>query len=398
MSRFRRHSLLSVSIALALSVTGCAGGSNSAQSSNSPVKLAIVTDVSGSQAPSGAMWIAGAQEAAKEINAAGGILGRPVQTFTIDTRSDPAQSIASMREALQQQPYAVLGTVLSSATLVNMQLLQQAGVPQIIGSVSPDITLKKHPTSLFRTEPNSNAEAQAYTGWMVKQAHIKRVAFIYGNDEFGVSGEKSFAQLLTQGGAQVAAEISTQVGQTSFSGDIARIQQANPDAVFMYMHETETGRFLQQAQAAGLQGKMRFLGASSALAQSTVQLAGPAADGVQGFVPYSAAAPSMQALTKIYEDSHGGAAPDHNYFKGYVAAWMVAYGTKDIGKLDQKALVADLHTRTFCVNKYPHLLESTKWDQYGDVDRSTFAVKIAGGKQQIVNAIPPLNPASFSSC
>jgi branched-chain amino acid transport system substrate-binding protein len=199
-------------------------------------------------------------------------------------------------------------------------------------------------------------------------------------------------------GATVATELSTQVGQASFSADIARLQQTNPDTVFLYMHETETGRFLQQAQAAGLQAKMRFLGASSALAQSTVQLAGPAADGVQGFVPYSASAPSMTALAKLYQDAHGGAAPDHNYFKGYVAMWMVAYASQDVGNLDQKALVADLHSKVFCVSKYPHLLESTKWGKYGDVDRSTFAVKIANGHQTVVDTIPPLNPGDFASC
>lgn len=388
-------------LAAGIVISACGGtGAGSAASSSqnkSPLKVAVVVGVTGSQAPSSEMWIAGIKQATKEINAQGGILGHPVQTFTLDTRSDPATSIASMRDALQQQPYVVLGTILSSATLVNMNVLAQAGVPQFSGSVSPAITAK-HPTDLLDTEPNSDLEAQMFANWVVNQAHAKKVDVIHSDDEFGVSGAQSFSKLLASTKAKVASDISTTVGQTGFSGQIAKIQQDNPDTVFMYMHETETGRFLQQAQNAGLQNKIRFIGASSALAQSTVQLAGNAADGVQGFVPYSASAPTMKKLATAYEDSHGGAAPDHNYYKGYVALWTVAYGTKAIGKLDQKALIKYLHNRAFCVNKYPHMLESTYWDSSGNIDRTTFVVKIDNGQQVVTSSIPPLHPSHFKSC
>jgi len=375
--------------------TGAGGGSSSA--GKTPVTIDIVVGVTGSQAPSSAMWIAGAKQAAKDINAADGVLGRPVQLNTLDDRSDPATSIATMRLALQDHPYVVLGTILSSATLVNMGVLQNAGVPQITGSVSPAIAAK-NPASLFYVEPNADMEATMFTHWMVNTAHVKRVAIIYANDEFGVSGDQAFTTLFKQNGIQVAAQLSTQIGQTSYSGDIARLQQAKPDTVFMYMHETETGRFLQQAQSAGLTSTMKFVGASSALAQSTVQLAGAAANGVEGFVPYTLAAPSMAALAQDYEQTHGGAAPDHNYFKGYTALWMVAYGTRDIGKFDQKALVRDLKSKVFCVSKYPHLLESTKWTQNGNIYRNTFIVKIVNGKPQLLDTIPPLDASGFSQC
>jgi ABC-type branched-subunit amino acid transport system substrate-binding protein len=53
-----------------------------------------------------------------------------------------------------------------------------------------------------------------FANWMTSQAHAQKVAFIYGSDEFGTSGEKSFATLVKTAGAQVVGELSTQVVQT----------------------------------------------------------------------------------------------------------------------------------------------------------------------------------------
>jgi branched-chain amino acid transport system substrate-binding protein len=166
----------------------------------------------------------------------------------------------------------------------------------------------------------------------------------------------------------------------------------------MYMHETETAKFLQQAQNAGLQGKIRFIGASSALAPSTLELAADAANGVQGFVPYSATAAGMQELAKTYADTHNGGAPDHNYYKAYVALWTIAYGTQEIGKVDQKGLIGYLHNRVLCVDKHPHLLSSTYWDDTGNIDRQTYVVKVADQRQSVVDTIPPLGASHFSEC
>ncbi len=412
-----RHRILVSLFAALMTATACSAGSGvgtttpsgsgaavtataaaTATQDTTPVKIAIVVGVTGGQAPSSANWIAGLGVAVDEINAAGGILGRKVETFTLDTRSDPATSVASMRSALEQKPYVVMGTILSSATLVNMKVLEDAGVPQFTGSVAPDITTKNSPKSLFRTEPNSNDEAAMFASWVVNQSKGKKIAVIYANDEFGTTGQKSFATLFQQQGATLAASVATAVGQADFSGEIAKLQQAAPDTVFMYMHETESGRFLQQAQSANLSKTMTLVGASSALAASTIQLAGAAADGLKGFVPYSASAKSMQALAQKYIAKNPSAAPDHNFFKGYMALWTVAYVTKELGKFDQVGLVNFLHDKTMCVDKYPNLLESTYWSKVGDIDRSTFVVSVKDGKQTVTDTIPPLQKEKFSSC
>ena len=64
------------------------------------IKMGIATDITGAIAPSGnANWQA-AQLAVKQINDAGGILGKPVELFLEDTASDPGTAVGNVRSAV----------------------------------------------------------------------------------------------------------------------------------------------------------------------------------------------------------------------------------------------------------------------------------------------------------
>ena len=57
-----------------------------------PVKLAVVAEITGGGAPSGTMWRDGVLLAVEDINKKGGILGRPLESFVMDTQTDPPTS------------------------------------------------------------------------------------------------------------------------------------------------------------------------------------------------------------------------------------------------------------------------------------------------------------------
>ena len=99
---------------------------------------------------SGTNWRDGAALAIDEINKAGGILGRKIETEHIDTQSNPGVSRAQIQKVLDRDPYVVLGPIYSGSVKVNMALTQQAEVPQIVGAEAADITKQGNPW-VFRT-------------------------------------------------------------------------------------------------------------------------------------------------------------------------------------------------------------------------------------------------------
>ena len=88
-----------------------------AVSAQNTVKLAIVAEVTGGGAPSGTMWRDGVILGVEEINKKGGVLGRQLESFVMDTQSDPPTSVAVIRRAIIERPFAIMGTVYSSSTV-----------------------------------------------------------------------------------------------------------------------------------------------------------------------------------------------------------------------------------------------------------------------------------------
>ena len=93
----RRQRMLGVLLGVALVVVAALTPPALAQS---PVKLAIVAEITGGGAPSGTMWRDGVILAVEDINRKVGILGRPLETFVMDTQTDPPTSVAVMRRAI----------------------------------------------------------------------------------------------------------------------------------------------------------------------------------------------------------------------------------------------------------------------------------------------------------
>ncbi len=109
-----------------------------------------VVELSGPGAVSGTNWRDGVALAIDEINKAGGILGRKIETEHLDTQSNPGISRAQIQKVLDRDPYVVLGPIYSGSVKVNMALTQQAEVPQIVGAEAADITTQGNPW-VFRT-------------------------------------------------------------------------------------------------------------------------------------------------------------------------------------------------------------------------------------------------------
>src|SRR5207245_1250610 len=70
--------------------------------------------------------------------------------FVMDTQTDPPTSVAVIRRAINERPFAILGTVYSSSTVPNMEIARQAGIRQISGS-EPVLVVRTGTPNIFLT-------------------------------------------------------------------------------------------------------------------------------------------------------------------------------------------------------------------------------------------------------
>ena len=92
------------------------------------IVIALEAPLTGSQASNGKDMLRGAQLAAMQVNARGGVLGRTIKIVGVDDKADPALGAQAVQEAKAAGAVAVIGPYNSSVGLVNLSLYEEAGI------------------------------------------------------------------------------------------------------------------------------------------------------------------------------------------------------------------------------------------------------------------------------
>jgi branched-chain amino acid transport system substrate-binding protein len=353
------------------------------------VKLAYVGEISGSIAVSGGNFRDGIILAVEEINAKGGILKERIALSQLDTQTNPGVARSQMQKAIDGDPYVVLGPIFSGNVKATMQLLQRAEIPHLIGGEAGDLTALGD-RYLFRTSFGQQIGMPKIANYIRDELKARTVALIWVNNDFGKGGRDNLMKQLAERNIKLVADVSTESGQVDFAADVVKLKAANADAVFVYSNEEECARIMREARKQGLKGP--FVGDTTLLSQKTIELAGEAANGVQGHVGLTVDAP-IPAVTEFGArfQKRFNYKPDHNGLKGYTAVYAVKYVTeKKLGKFDRKAFAQAMHGLTISPQDEPGILMETTWDNNGEIDRISFLAEVVGGQQKITKILPKL--------
>ena len=354
----------------------------------STVYIPAILELSGAGAVSGTNFRDGMLLAIDEINAKGGVLGRKIDTPLLDTQSDAGISRAQLQKVLDNNPYVVLGPVFSGSVLVDMALTQQVEIPEIVGGEAAAITQKSDPY-VFRTSFGQQFSMPKIANYMRDDVKAKTVAILWVNNDFGKGGRDTFIKEMAARNIKVVADVSTESGQADFSADVVKIKGANADAIFVYLNEEESARFLREAKKQGITAPL--IGETTLLGQKVIDLAEGAAEGVRGHVGLTVDAPipAVQQFAERFKKRFNYAC-DHNGIKGYTAVYIIKHVTEKMGKFDSKLFAQTLHGMTITPQDEPGVLMEVSFDNNGDLDRESFLGEVVNGKQKIVAILPKL--------
>ncbi len=354
---------------------------------NAPVKIYGLVELSGTGVTSGTNFNDGVKLAVKEINAAGGILGRKIEYIANDTQSQPQVAKALAVKAIDDGAYVVMGPVFSGSILVSMAETRRAGVPNFTGGEAAAITQQGNPF-IFRTSFTQATAVPKVARYLKDQVKANNVAVIWVNNDFGKGGRDVFLKAAEAQGIKIAADISTDPGQLDFSSAVLKASQANADALFVYSNEEESARILRELRKQGYTKPV--VGETVLTSQKVIELAGDAANGAVAHVGLTADAPDpgIKAFATKFQKEYNYK-PDHNGLKGYTAMYVVKAVTEKVGKFDQKAFADAMHGAKLNVKEYPGVLMDVSFDKNGDLDRESFMTKVVNGKQEVVSTLPP---------
>ena len=354
----------------------------------STVYMPAILELSGAGAVSGTNFRDGMLLAIDEVNGKGGVLGRKIETPLLDTQSDAGISRAQLQKVLDNNPYVVLGPVFSGSVLVDMALTQQAEIPEIVGGEAAAITQKGDPY-VFRTSFGQQFSMPKIANYIRDGVKAKTVAILWVNNDFGKGGRDNFIKEMAARDIKVVADVSTESGQADFSADVVKIKGANADAIFVYLNEEESARFLREAKKQGITAPL--IGETTLLGQKVIDLAQGAAEGVRGHVGLTVDAPipAVQQFADRFKKRFNYAC-DHNGIKGYTAVYIIKHVTEKMGKFDSQLFAQTLHGMTITPQDEPGVLMEVTFDKNGDLDRESFLGEVVNGKQKIVATLPKL--------
>jgi branched-chain amino acid transport system substrate-binding protein len=208
---FRTHFIALISLALAQPLFA----------QGQPIKISGLVELSGTGATSGTNFNDGVKLAVKEINAAGGILGRKIEYTSSDTQSQPQVSKALAVKAIDDGAYVVMGPVFSGSILVSMAETKRAEIPNFTGGEAAAITQQGNPY-IFRTSFTQTTAMPKVARYLADNLKAKTLAIIYTNNDFGKGGRDVMMKAIEPFGIKVVADISTDPGQLDFSVPCSR--------------------------------------------------------------------------------------------------------------------------------------------------------------------------------
>ncbi|MEJ2155300.1 MAG: ABC transporter substrate-binding protein [Desulfobacteraceae bacterium] len=215
------------------------------------IKVASIYALSGPAADANRSSVRGVRLAVNEINASGGIAGRPIELLEMDNQSSPIGSKVAADKAVRADVIAIIGSAFSSHSMAVARVAQQHQVPMITNvSTSPAVTLVGN--YIFRVCFNDIFQGRVMAKFARKEINLNGVVTIYDmSSDYSIGISTTFEHAFEQMNGAVLAKIPYKARQSNFRNIASLISSTNPDGIFIAGH-SESGRIIADAIQSGV--------------------------------------------------------------------------------------------------------------------------------------------------
>jgi branched-chain amino acid transport system substrate-binding protein len=312
------------------------------------VRIGLDNPLTGTYAANGKHELDGCQLALEEINAKGGILGRPAELLVEDSTSgDAGVAVQKARKLIDSDKVDfLLGNVNSALALAMAQVSNEKGVLHVVpGGHTDAITGASCHWNVFRVCNTTQMEANAVAAALMKE-YGKKFYYITPDYAFGHTLETGMIKAIAAlGGERVGGDL-TPLGSVDFSAYLIKAQAANPDVIIFLVQGDDMLNALKQAVQFGLQSKVHLAGAQ----QEMEPLEGlpPEARIGTWVMEWYWNQPGVPHVAEFVEavKKRTGRVPTARTWFGYVSTWtcaLAAQNAKSLKAIDMAKALQDFH-------------------------------------------------------
>ncbi len=351
-------------LGLALGFACALAGSASAQ-----VKFGVAGPITGPNAATGAQMKNGVQQAADDINAAGGILGKKISVDFGDDVSDPKQGVSVANNFVADGVKFVIGHYNSGVTIPASEVYHENGILEITpASTNPTVT-ERGLWNIFRTCGRDDQQGKVAGAYILKHFKGKKIAFVNDKTTYGKGLADETLKTITAGGMQAVLNEGINTGEKDYSALISKIKQSGADLVYFGGLYTEAGLIVRQMRDQGV--KAPLMGGDGITSDEFATVGGPGVVGsFMTYGPDPRNRPEAKAVVAKFRAK--GFEPESYTLYSYAGVQIIAQAAAAAKSLDPKKVADKMHSGM----NFKTVIGNISYDKKGDITRLDYVVYI----------------------
>lgn len=354
MRSHRRSTTIAAIVALVLAACGGTGtpaqtdaGPSTASSSGTgarTIKIGFAAPLSGEQAYYGQSLLDGVEYGADRFEFSGALAGSTVELVALDDAADPAQGVTVAQRFIAEGFDGVVANFNSGVTMATMPIYNEARMPQVTASSSPDIS-KQGFDNVAQVMGNDNNQGEVMADFVADDLNVQAVAIFDDSQTFGQGVARTFADAAEANGIKIVDRVSLNPQSQDFRGSISPVLEKNPEAIYFGGTTTTGGLLCNQLRAAGFDGP--FLGPDGVFDPKLMEGCGANAGEiyVSFWFPPADATPELVAFDEEFRAATGEEQGPYT-LEGKILVDFLLTAIDKAGTTDHEAVIDALHEIT----------------------------------------------------
>ncbi len=346
-----KKSLLS---AVALTALIAFGGSAWAD-----VLVGVAGPITGPNAAFGAQLQKGAEQAAADINAAGGINGEQIKVSVGDDVFDPKQGISVANKFVGDGIKFVVGHFNSGVSIPASEVYAENGIVEVTPAATNPQFTERGLWNVFRTCGRDDQQGGIAGAYLAANFKDAKIAVVHDKTTYGQGLADETKKAMNAKGVKEVMYEGVNVGDKDFSALIAKMKEAGVSIIYWGGLHTEAGLIIRQAADQGL--KATLVSGDGIVSNELASIAGDAVAGtLNTFGPDPRLIPANKDLVEKFRAQ--GFEPEAYTLYAYAAMQAIAEAATAAKSNDPQAVAKALHEK----GPFKTVLGDLSYDAKGD--------------------------------
>jgi branched-chain amino acid transport system substrate-binding protein len=331
------------------------------------ILIGVAGPITGPNAAFGAQLQKGAEQAAADINAAGGINGENIVVSIGDDVSDPTQGVSVANKFVADGVKFVVGHFNSGVSIPASEVYAENGILEITPAATNPKFTERGLWNTFRTCGRDDQQGAVAGKYLADNFKDAKVAVIHDKTPYGQGLADETKKALNGLGVTEAMYEGINVGDKDFSALIAKMKEAGVSVVYYGGLHTEAGLMMRQLADQGV--KATFMSGDGIVSNELASIAGDAVNGtLMTFPPDPRLNPNAKDIVEKFRAA--GFEPEAYTLYSYAAMQIIAEAAKKAGSTDPQAVAETIKSG----GPWQTAIGEIGYDAKGDITRADYVV------------------------